>query len=456
MPGTGVEAGGPGARGRRGDQLRAELRRLGERLPGGRHHDRRRHGPSSGGGPRRATTGSSARSTDGRRGDTSRTRCSSRPPGCGPRGRTCPRSVPWLRSNAAGFDVVVFVTYLYATTWAGLPEAAALAPTVLLPAAHDEPPFWLPLFDLTLRMPTAYAFLTEEEQALVERRTRARRPSRGDRPRRGPGGGRGRGPVPRTLRHRRAPVPALHRPARSGQGIRRAVRLLHDLQGAAPGRSGVGGRGRAGETARAPSRRHHHRLRPGAGEERRHGRVRRPHHAQLLRELFRWYSPRPGPSPGRPSSTVTAMCSPARPSAAAAPSPTGGSPSSRPPSTCCSNTRTWRRSGSSGSPVCQQPLSVEARCWTNSSTCAGPPFTSTARWFRPWHRPVRPVRMKPVPSWARRASLPHRRGRVAIDRPWHRQGPPRPPRRRPASRRPPSRSLRPGGRATARGRGEPG
>jgi len=91
-------------------------------------------------------------------------------------GPDVPELVPWLRAHAAAFDVVVFVTYLYATTWTGLPEAAALAPTVLLPAAHDEPPFWLPLFDTTLRMPTAYAFLTEEEQALVARRTRARRP----------------------------------------------------------------------------------------------------------------------------------------------------------------------------------------------------------------------------------------------------------------------------------------
>jgi glycosyltransferase involved in cell wall biosynthesis len=55
--------------------------------------------------------------------------------------------------------------------------AAGLAPTVLLPAAHDEPPFWLPLFDLTLRLPSAYAFLTEEEQALVSRRIRTPIPS---------------------------------------------------------------------------------------------------------------------------------------------------------------------------------------------------------------------------------------------------------------------------------------
>ena len=92
-------------------------------------------------------------------------------------GPDIPALVPWLQERAASFDVVVFVTYLYATTWAGLPVAAGAVPTVLLPAAHDEPPFWLPLFDLLLRMPTAFAFLTEEEEALVARRARVVRPS---------------------------------------------------------------------------------------------------------------------------------------------------------------------------------------------------------------------------------------------------------------------------------------
>ena len=92
-------------------------------------------------------------------------------------GPNLPGLVPWLEREAGRFDVVVFVTYLYATTWSGLPVAAGLAPTVLLPAAHDEPPFWLTLFDLTLRLPSAFAFLTEEEQALMARRTRTTIPS---------------------------------------------------------------------------------------------------------------------------------------------------------------------------------------------------------------------------------------------------------------------------------------
>jgi glycosyltransferase involved in cell wall biosynthesis len=92
-------------------------------------------------------------------------------------GPDVPGLAPWLEAYAGDFDVAVFVTYLYATTWVGLPIAAGRVPTVLLPAAHDEPPFWLPLFDLLLRLPTSFACLTEEEQELVHRRTRVRRPS---------------------------------------------------------------------------------------------------------------------------------------------------------------------------------------------------------------------------------------------------------------------------------------
>jgi glycosyltransferase involved in cell wall biosynthesis len=92
-------------------------------------------------------------------------------------GPDVPGLVPWLEERAGGFDVVFFVTYLYATTWSGLPVAAGLAPTILLPAAHDEPPLWMTLFDEMLRLPTAFAFLTDEEQALIERRCRVRRPS---------------------------------------------------------------------------------------------------------------------------------------------------------------------------------------------------------------------------------------------------------------------------------------
>ncbi|MEX2658838.1 MAG: glycosyltransferase family 4 protein [Acidimicrobiales bacterium] len=76
----------------------------------------------------------------------------------------------WLRANAGGFDVAVFFTYLYWTTAAGLPVASSIVPTVLHPLAHDEPAFWLQVFDTTLRSATRMAYLTEEERDLVSRR----------------------------------------------------------------------------------------------------------------------------------------------------------------------------------------------------------------------------------------------------------------------------------------------
>ena len=78
--------------------------------------------------------------------------------------------IPWLSTRAADFDAVIFFTYLYFPTWAGLPAAATRAPTVLHATAHDEPPFWLPAFDAMFRCPDVYAWSTEEERALLRKR----------------------------------------------------------------------------------------------------------------------------------------------------------------------------------------------------------------------------------------------------------------------------------------------
>lgn len=92
-------------------------------------------------------------------------------------GPDLPGLVPWLEANATGYDVVVFFTYLYQTTFVGLPVAARLAPTLLHPTAHDEPPLYLSIFDFMFRQAHAFGFLTEEEGALVARRFGVRRPS---------------------------------------------------------------------------------------------------------------------------------------------------------------------------------------------------------------------------------------------------------------------------------------
>lgn len=85
-------------------------------------------------------------------------------------GPDLPGLAPWLVEHTGDGDIVAFFTYLYATTWMGLPAVAGRVPTILHPTAHDEPPFHLPLFDVALRLPDGYAFSSEEERALVRRR----------------------------------------------------------------------------------------------------------------------------------------------------------------------------------------------------------------------------------------------------------------------------------------------
>jgi glycosyltransferase involved in cell wall biosynthesis len=76
----------------------------------------------------------------------------------------------WLLANLTRFDVVIHMTYMYATTTAGLTVTAGLAPTILQPTAHDEPALWVRRFDTIFRLPDAFMFFTPEEQRIVAER----------------------------------------------------------------------------------------------------------------------------------------------------------------------------------------------------------------------------------------------------------------------------------------------
>lgn len=92
-------------------------------------------------------------------------------------GPAVPGLVDWLGQEAGRFDVVVFFTYLYFTTWAGLEAAHGSTALVLHPTAHDEAPLYRRIFDGMFRRPSAFAFSTDEEERLVRRRFRAVQPS---------------------------------------------------------------------------------------------------------------------------------------------------------------------------------------------------------------------------------------------------------------------------------------
>ena len=76
----------------------------------------------------------------------------------------------WLSARAVQFDLVVFMTYLYASTTRGLPAVAGRVPTILQPTAHDEPPLQVRLYDSLFRLPDAFLFFTPEEREVVRRR----------------------------------------------------------------------------------------------------------------------------------------------------------------------------------------------------------------------------------------------------------------------------------------------
>lgn len=73
-----------------------------------------------------------------------------------------------LATSGADYDHVAFYSYLYATTYFGLPAVAERA--TLFPLAHDEWTLRLPLFAKIFAGARALGFVSAEERALVERR----------------------------------------------------------------------------------------------------------------------------------------------------------------------------------------------------------------------------------------------------------------------------------------------
>lgn len=83
----------------------------------------------------------------------------------------------WLDRHIGDFDVAICFTYLYWTTGAVSAAIRGRIPVVLHPCAHDEPYLAVPLFEELFRRSDALAFLTEEEQRLVQRRFACSQPS---------------------------------------------------------------------------------------------------------------------------------------------------------------------------------------------------------------------------------------------------------------------------------------
>ncbi|GAB4037789.1 glycosyltransferase family 4 protein [Spirosoma gilvum] len=76
-----------------------------------------------------------------------------------------PDLITYLKRNHQQYDALIFITYLYYPTIAGMNIAPQKS--IFIPTAHDEIPIYLPGFKLLFQLPRAILFLTSAEKRLV-------------------------------------------------------------------------------------------------------------------------------------------------------------------------------------------------------------------------------------------------------------------------------------------------
>lgn len=74
----------------------------------------------------------------------------------------------YLYEHKKNYKAIIFMPYLYATTFFGLQIAPEKS--VLIPAAHDERPIYLGIFNSIFHLPKAIMYNTEEEKAFVQKK----------------------------------------------------------------------------------------------------------------------------------------------------------------------------------------------------------------------------------------------------------------------------------------------
>ncbi|RYC70125.1 glycosyltransferase family 4 protein [Spirosoma sordidisoli] len=76
-----------------------------------------------------------------------------------------PDLIDYLKRNHQQYDALIFITYLYYPTIAGLNVAPQKS--IFIPTAHDEVPIYLPVFGPLFQKPRAILFLTPAERSFV-------------------------------------------------------------------------------------------------------------------------------------------------------------------------------------------------------------------------------------------------------------------------------------------------
>jgi glycosyltransferase involved in cell wall biosynthesis len=83
-------------------------------------------------------------------------------------GPWCPSLIEYLERHHPTYDALVFFTYLYAPTVLGL--RIAPSKSLLVPAAHDEPPIRLGIYEEVFGAPAGIAWYTDAERRFVNSR----------------------------------------------------------------------------------------------------------------------------------------------------------------------------------------------------------------------------------------------------------------------------------------------
>lgn len=83
-------------------------------------------------------------------------------------GPNAPELLEHLSSHGRDYDLVLFWTFRYATSFFGVPRVAERS--ILLPTAEDDPAIRLDVLEDFFRVPAGFLFLTPEEQELVSAR----------------------------------------------------------------------------------------------------------------------------------------------------------------------------------------------------------------------------------------------------------------------------------------------
>ncbi len=74
----------------------------------------------------------------------------------------------YLSNHKEEYDVIIYMTYLYFTTYLGIQIAPEKS--ILIPTAHDEPPIYFGIFNSIFHLPRCILYLTNSEKKFVTKK----------------------------------------------------------------------------------------------------------------------------------------------------------------------------------------------------------------------------------------------------------------------------------------------